>query len=130
MMAAFLIAGAETIKEHHSDGTSRRQISLQNCILRKPTPDGFMTITLSSAILAEDETAEMVTESIIKTLQEGCATLATLGASRFSGELRGETKTTAKNTKDLNGEKCRDNVSGEERMASLDVDTSNSINES
>ena len=59
-----------------------------------------------------------------------CATLASLGASQFAGELRDETKATAKYMKDLNGEKCRDNVSGEERMASFDVDTSNSINES
>jgi len=59
-----------------------------------------------------------------------CATLASLGASRFDRELRDETKTTAKYTKDLNGEKCRDNVLEEEKMALLGVDANNSISES
>ena len=37
-------------KEHHSDGTGRRQIQLQNFIIRIPTADGYKTITLSSAV--------------------------------------------------------------------------------
>ena len=58
-----------------------------------------------------------------------CATLASFGASQFAGELRDENKATAKYMKDLNGEKCRDNVSEEERIALLGVDASNSISE-
>ena len=62
LLAAHNLGHAELYKEHHSDGTGRRQVQLQNCIIRIPTADGYKTITLSSAILSVDETSEEITE--------------------------------------------------------------------
>ena len=70
-MAAYQVEEADAFKEHNSDSSSHRQTAMQNIIVRIPTEDGYKTITLSSAILADNETAECVTESIVRTFKEG-----------------------------------------------------------
>ena len=56
--------------EHHSNGTQRRQISLQKYIIRITTEGGFKTVTFSSEILSEYEISEMVTKCITRTFKE------------------------------------------------------------
>ena len=70
LLAAYQLGEADEFLEHHSDGTQRRQISLENCIIRISAEGGFKTVTLSSTILSEDETSEMVTKCIIYTFKE------------------------------------------------------------
>jgi len=70
-LAAYNIARAPLIVEDHSDGTARRQTHVQNSICRVASGAGYRSITLDSAILAEDETSEMLTESILRTFKKG-----------------------------------------------------------
>ena len=55
------------------------------------------------------------------------AELAVHGAARFCVEFRDETKATANYVAVINGKKCMNNVTDEERVASRGVDASNSI---
>ena len=59
--------------EQHSDGTERRQTHLGNNILRIADNGGigFKNVTLDCCILSEDETSEMVVDSILKSYQSG-----------------------------------------------------------
>jgi hypothetical protein len=69
-LAAYLIAKAEKFDEIFSDGTSRRQTAIQNLIVRFLTESGFKTITLSTSIIAEEETSESLAASIMQTFKE------------------------------------------------------------
>ena len=51
LLVAYQLGKAEKLLEHHSDGTQRHNILLQNCIIRIATEVGFKTMKLSSAIL-------------------------------------------------------------------------------
>ena len=73
LMAAYQLGHADKYVEHHSDGTQRRQISMQNSIIRIASDGGFKSVTLSSAILSEDDTGGMITEAILRTFKEGRA---------------------------------------------------------
>jgi len=77
MLAAYLLGKAEKYLEQYSDGTQRRQIALQNFILRIAIEGGFRCITLNSAILSEDETSEFIMESMLRTFKEGWDRLTT-----------------------------------------------------
>lgn len=71
LCATYELGWADTYLEHHSDGTQRRQISMQNSIIRIAVEGGFRSVTLSSAILSEDETSEVLTDAILRTFREG-----------------------------------------------------------
>ena len=58
-------------KEHHSDGTKRRQIDIQNSIVRIASNAGYTNVCLDSAIISEDETAVLLNEAILRTFKEG-----------------------------------------------------------
>ena len=77
MLAAYQLAKVDIYFEHHSDGTSRRQITINNIIIRIATEGGFRNITLNSAILSEDETSEVLTATIVRTFREGQQFLVT-----------------------------------------------------
>ena len=70
-MTSYQVGKVDIIKEHNSDGSSRHQTAMENSIVRIPTEEGYNTITLSSAILVEDNTAVCVTKSIMRTFKEG-----------------------------------------------------------
>ena len=76
LLEAYQLGKANKFLEHHYDGTQRRQISWKNCIIRIGTEGGFKTVTLSSAILSEDETLEMVNEYITQSFKGGSSMLA------------------------------------------------------
>ncbi len=69
-LASYHIDKANSYKKFFSDGTSRRQTSIQNVIIRFLSDGGFKTITLSTSIIAEDETAESLSKSIMQTFKE------------------------------------------------------------
>ena len=69
-LASYQIGKANSYKQLFSDGTSGRQTSIQNVIIRFLLDGGFKTITLSTSIIAEDETAESLSKSIMKTFKE------------------------------------------------------------
>ena len=75
LLAAYQLVKADKFSEYSSNGTQRRQISFQNCIIMIAIEVGFKTVTLSYTILSKDETSEMVTECIIRTFKEGCSML-------------------------------------------------------
>ncbi len=53
------------------DGTSHRQTAIQNALVGILTDGGFKMVTLLSGILVENETAECLTGSIVRTFKEG-----------------------------------------------------------
>jgi hypothetical protein len=69
-LASYQIGKANSYEQFFSDGTSRRQTSIQNVIIRFLSDGGFKTITLSTSIIAEDETAESLSKSIMQTFKE------------------------------------------------------------
>ena len=83
LIAAYQLGKADTYIEHHSDGTQRHQILMQNSIIQIASEGGYKTGTLSSSILAEDETGEMITEAILRTFKEGRVILDTWRAVTF-----------------------------------------------
>ena len=66
-LGAYLIAKSDHAVEHHSDGTKRLQVAVDNSIVRCTTDIGLRPIMLSSYILSMSETSEMITEAIIRT---------------------------------------------------------------
>ena len=74
-LASFQIGKANSYEQLFSDGTSRRQTSIQNVIIRFLLDGGFKTITLSTSIIAEDETSESLSKSIMQTFKESGALL-------------------------------------------------------
>ena len=70
LLAAFLLAKAPKYLEFHLDGTSRRQITMNNAIVRIAILGGFRNICLNSAILSEDETSAMLTQTMLRTFRE------------------------------------------------------------
>jgi hypothetical protein len=70
-LAAYLLGRADSYKQLFTDGTSRRQTAIQNTVVGVLMDGGFKMVSLSSGILAENETAECLTGSIICTLKEG-----------------------------------------------------------
>ena len=68
-LAAYKLAKADTWKQLHTDGTSRRQITVQNLIVSLKTEDGKLDpVLLSTSILAENESSEVVCDSILDTI--------------------------------------------------------------
>ncbi len=74
-LASYQIGKANSYEQLFSDGTSRRQTSIQNVIIRFLLDGGFKTITLSTSIIAEDETSESLSKSIMQTFKESGALL-------------------------------------------------------
>jgi hypothetical protein len=74
-LASYQIGKANSYEQLFSDGTSRRQTSIQNVIIRFLSDGGFKTITLSTSIIAEDETAESLSKSIMQTFKESAELL-------------------------------------------------------
>ena len=74
-LASYQIGKANSYEQLFSDGTSRRQTSIQNVIIRFLLDGGFKTITLSTSIIAEDETSETLSKSIMQTFKESGALL-------------------------------------------------------
>ena len=70
-LASYQIGKANSYEQLFSDGTSRRQTSIQNVIIRFLSDGGFKTITLSTSIIAEDETAESLSKSIRQIFKGG-----------------------------------------------------------
>ena len=70
-LAAYLLGRADSYEQLFTDGTSRQQTAIQNTVMGILTEGGFKMVTLSSGILAENETAECLTGSIICTFEEG-----------------------------------------------------------
>jgi hypothetical protein len=70
-LAAYQLRRADSYEQLFTDGTSRRQTAIQNAVMGILTDGGFKMVTLSSSILAENETAECLTGSIIRTFKEG-----------------------------------------------------------
>lgn len=70
-LAAYQLAKAESFKQLFSDGTSRWQTAIQNVVVSILTEAGYNAITLSSGIIAKDETSESITISIVHTFKEG-----------------------------------------------------------
>lgn len=77
LLGANKIGHAKSLVEFHADGTKRRQVDIQNAILRIAKEDGgYENVVLDSAILSEDETAEMTTDAILRSFQNGRRMLA------------------------------------------------------
>ncbi len=74
-LASYQIGKANSYEQLFSDGTSRRQTSIQNVIIRLLLDGGFKTITLSISIIADDETSESLSKSIMQTFKESGALL-------------------------------------------------------
>ena len=55
----------------------RRQISMNNSIVRIASGGGFRTVTLNSAILLVDKTSEMLCQAIMRIFKEGREMLET-----------------------------------------------------
>jgi hypothetical protein len=70
-LAAYEIALADSIEQSHTDGTSRRQTAMQNFVVRVLSESGSRRITLSSCILAEDESSASIADAIIKEFKHG-----------------------------------------------------------
>mmetsp|Transcript_21419 Transcript_21419/g.44776 ORF Transcript_21419/g.44776 Transcript_21419/m.44776 type:complete len:297 (+) Transcript_21419:1703-2593(+) len=71
MMSAYTLANVNEYSELFSDGTSRRQTSIQNLIIGFLEDGGFKTVALSTSILEDDDTATSLNESILCTFKEG-----------------------------------------------------------
>ena len=71
LLASDELARAPKYIEQHSDGTSRRQISIQNNIIRIAVEGGYKNVTLDSACLSVDETSEMIADSILRSFSSG-----------------------------------------------------------
>jgi hypothetical protein len=63
-LAAYQIGKAQTFSQLFSDGTRRRQTTIQNIIIGMLTDGGYKAITLSTSIIAENETSESLVSSI------------------------------------------------------------------
>ncbi len=70
-LAAYQLGRADSYEQLFTDGTSRRQTAIQNAVVGILTDGGFKMVTLLSSILAENETSECLTGSIIRTFKEG-----------------------------------------------------------
>ena len=70
-LAAYTLGKVDKYDELFNDGTSRRQTSIENVIIGYMTENGFKTVTLSTSILAEDETAQACLEAVMATFKEG-----------------------------------------------------------
>ena len=67
-LSAFILGNAETWNQLFKDGTSRRQISLQNLVIYLMENDGLDPVIVSSCMYVEDETSEKCVESILETV--------------------------------------------------------------
>ena len=56
-LAAYLLGRADSYEQLFTDGTSRQQTAIQNTVMGILKEGGFKMVTLSSGILAENETA-------------------------------------------------------------------------
>jgi archaellum component FlaC len=74
-LAAYEIALADAIEQSHTDGTNRRQTAFQNFVVRILREGGSRRITLSSCILAEDESAVSIAAAILKEFKHSGALL-------------------------------------------------------
>ena len=74
--AAFVLALEEVWLEWHGDGTKRRQIDIQNSVVRIAKNGGFITVCLDLAVIPEDETAVLLSEAMLRTFREARARLA------------------------------------------------------
>ncbi len=63
-LAACQLGRADSYKQLFTDGTSWRQTAIQNAVMGILTDGGFKMVTLSSGILAENESAKCLTGSI------------------------------------------------------------------
>ena len=70
-LAAYQLGRADSYAQLLTDGTSRRQTPIQNAVVGILTDGGYRMVTLSSGILAENETAECLPGSIVRTFKEG-----------------------------------------------------------
>ena len=70
-LSAYTLAKLKEYSELFTDGTSRRQTSIQNLIIGFLEDGGFKTVTLSTSIIAEDDTAVSHNKSIVRTFTEG-----------------------------------------------------------
>ena len=64
-LTAYRIANAEKWEQVFTDGTSRRQIALQNLVVGLLNDGVMKPLILSSAIISENETSEKQVEAII-----------------------------------------------------------------
>ena len=69
-LAAYQLGRVPTFKQLFANGTSRRQTSIQNCIIGFLGDGGFKTVTLSNSILGVDDTATCITNSIVHLFKE------------------------------------------------------------
>jgi hypothetical protein len=69
-LAAYQLGRADSYKQLFTDGTSWRQTAIQNAVMGILRDGGFKMVTLLSGILAENENAECLTGSIIRTFKE------------------------------------------------------------
>lgn len=74
-LAAYHLVKADKYKQLFSNGTSRRQTSIQNLIISTLSDAGYREITLSSGTIAKDETTVSITTSIDQTFKEDRALL-------------------------------------------------------
>ena len=66
-LAAYEIAVADSIEQSYTDGTSRRQTAMQNFVVRIIRNGGeTRRITLSSCIIATDETSQSIATAIMR----------------------------------------------------------------
>ena len=70
-LAAYQLGRADSYVQLLTDGTSQRQTAIQNAVVGILTDGGYRMVTLSSGILAENETAECLTGSSVRTFKEG-----------------------------------------------------------
>ena len=65
-LAAYQLAKAEHWKQLHTDGTGRRQVALQNLVISLQTEEGgLLPVLLTTNIIPENETSEVVCEAIL-----------------------------------------------------------------
>ena len=69
-LAAYLLRRADSYEQLFTDGTSRRQTAIQNAVVGILTEGGFKMVTLSSGILAENETSEYLVSSMLTCFKE------------------------------------------------------------
>ena len=70
-LAGYQLGRADSYAQLLMDGTSWRQIAIQNAVVGILTDGGYRMVTLLSGNLAENETAECLTGSIVRTFKEG-----------------------------------------------------------
>ena len=71
LLAAYQLAQEEVWLQHFSDGTKRRQIDIQNSVIRIARNGGYKNICLDSGIMSEDETAILLNQAIQQAFKEG-----------------------------------------------------------